>query len=438
MPGQETVFICYRREDSTAQADALTAALTPLFGAETVFFDTDSITLGAPFPARIASALTRASAVLVVIGPRWLAILKERMKLPDLDPVRREVSTALQPRPGSALPLVIPVLWGGAKMPKADELPADLAALHVCNADFKSLAGTAPDVAQLQLRLLMDAGVHRDNPEVTEKAFHDLGKAIEKLLAEPPMKAIADKWDQLPSALSAATNMLDAISGFAQAIKDSQPWRTQMKPKELELVQRTCMKVLTQLFHMTVGFAYVHQWADGNMRHPFPANSAGLAINLAAVSQGLGVELELEDRGMKHAPKFANALDAQITDSGIGSDELIRLEQEFWSATASSDLLGIYPGDYKTPLAGDNRTELLASIAEAKRRKRPLLLTSRQAPNAPVLEDLRQFAAGYGVVLVAFSPQPHCPLRFPLIEVYASMRVCMANIHSISDLSPSP
>ena len=137
MPGQETVFISYRREDSTAQAKALTAALTPLFGAETAFFDTDSITLGAPFPARIASALARASAVLVIIGPRWLEILNDRMKLPDLDYVRHEVSTALQPRPGSTLPLVIPVLWGGAKMPKADELPADLAAFHGCNADFK-------------------------------------------------------------------------------------------------------------------------------------------------------------------------------------------------------------------------------------------------------------------------------------------------------------
>ena len=271
MSGQETVFICYRRDDSTEQAAALTAALTPLVGAETVFFDTDSITLGAPFPARIASALARASAVLVIIGPRWLEILNDRMKLPDLDYVRHEVSTALQPRPDSTLPLVIPVLWGGAKMPKAHELPVDLAALQARNADFKSLAGTAPEVEELHLRLLMDAGIHRDQPELTVKALHDLGEVIKKLLAEPPMKAIADKWPTAPVNPSPDDNMLLAISDFSRAIEDSEPWRDGWTLASLARVKLACTKILTQLFHMTVCFPYAHQWHDGNMRHPIPA-----------------------------------------------------------------------------------------------------------------------------------------------------------------------
>lgn len=431
MPGQETVFISYRREDSTAQAGALTAALTPLFGAETVFFDTDSITLGAPFPARISQALARASAVLVVIGPRWLEILNERLKLPDMDFVRHEISIALQPRPGSNLPLVIPVLWGGAKMPKAHELPPDLAALHVRNGDLKSLAGTAPDVDELHLRLMMDAGIHRDQPGLTELSLKKLGEEIKNLLAEPPMKAIAKCWPTAPVAPVPGDNLLSEISAFTNAIEESASHRVLVQPKELALVQLACIKVLTKLFHMTVNFPYAHQWSNGAMANPIPAESAGLAINVLAVSQGLPVQLHLESLGMKSPPSFANALDAQATDNGIGTDRRAKLEGEFWFATASTKILGPYPGDGTTPLNGESRAQLLASIQEARLRKRPLLLTSRSSPNAPVLEDLRRLAAEYGVVLVAFSPQPHCPLRYPLIAVYAGLRVCMATINEI-------
>jgi hypothetical protein len=66
--------------------------------------------------------------VLVVIGPRWLETVKKRLQSHD-DFVRHEVGAALRRRIN-----VIPVLVGRAGMPKAGDLPEELAELSLRNA----------------------------------------------------------------------------------------------------------------------------------------------------------------------------------------------------------------------------------------------------------------------------------------------------------------
>jgi hypothetical protein len=118
MPG---VFISYRRDDTAGYAGRLYDALTADFGKEHVFIDIDSIGAGQNFADVIEQQIASCSVVIVLIGKGWLASTDEhaarRLDNPR-DFVRLEVASALRRK----LP-VIPVLVGGAKMPRPDDLP---------------------------------------------------------------------------------------------------------------------------------------------------------------------------------------------------------------------------------------------------------------------------------------------------------------------------
>jgi hypothetical protein len=121
------VFLSYRREDSAAYAGRLADELRRRLGRSDVFLDVAEIRPGRDFTEAIDAALAQSDAVLVVIGPRWLSVATadggRRLADPD-DYVRREIAAAL----GRSLP-VVPVLVGGARLPRADELPEGLVPL---------------------------------------------------------------------------------------------------------------------------------------------------------------------------------------------------------------------------------------------------------------------------------------------------------------------
>jgi hypothetical protein len=122
MPG---VFISYRREDSAAYAGRLFDLLSGQFGAENTFMDVDDIKGGDNFVTVIDRNLDVSDALLAVIGPRWLSVTEpdggtRRLDNPR-DFVRVEIARALQR--GIR---VIPVLVGGAALPRPADLPAEL------------------------------------------------------------------------------------------------------------------------------------------------------------------------------------------------------------------------------------------------------------------------------------------------------------------------
>jgi hypothetical protein len=121
------IFISYRREDSIAHTGRLYDRLIAEFGKGQVFMDIDSIDPGADFIEVIEQTVAGCDVLLVVIGKQWLAVCdaqgRRRIEDPE-DFVRLEVEIAL-----SRKVRVIPVLVGGAQMPRSDELPAGLAAL---------------------------------------------------------------------------------------------------------------------------------------------------------------------------------------------------------------------------------------------------------------------------------------------------------------------
>lgn len=121
------IFVSYRREDSAGHAGRVYDHLCAFFGPGRVFMDVEAIDPGIDFAQMLENRITRAEVVVVVIGRQWLSVRAPngKLRLDDLtDYVRQEVSAALARDID-----VIPVLVGGATMPRADQLPPELADL---------------------------------------------------------------------------------------------------------------------------------------------------------------------------------------------------------------------------------------------------------------------------------------------------------------------
>jgi hypothetical protein len=152
------IFLSYRRDDSAGFAGRLADALEAEFGADSVFRDVDDIRPGEDFIHAIESHLREVGAVLVMIGPHWLAAGPDgQRRLDDADDfVRQEIQAALD----SGKPL-IPLLVGGAAMPPAADLPEVIAGLSRRQAVVLSDSNWRSDVERLvaSLRpLLPDQG----------------------------------------------------------------------------------------------------------------------------------------------------------------------------------------------------------------------------------------------------------------------------------------
>ena len=121
------IFMSYRREETAYPAAWLFDRLASHFGREQVFKDIDSIELGDDFMEVITTAVGSCDVLLALIGDRWLTITdpdgQRRLNNPG-DFVRLEIEAAL-----ARNTRVIPILVAGARMPRAEELPASLAKL---------------------------------------------------------------------------------------------------------------------------------------------------------------------------------------------------------------------------------------------------------------------------------------------------------------------
>lgn len=121
------IFISYRRDDSAGYAGRLYDRLSAHFGADQVFMDVEGIELGTDFVTAIEQAVSSCKVLVVVIGDEWLSTTdpagRRRLEDPN-DFVRLETRVALEREIR-----VVPVLVGGALMPRADELPEELKSL---------------------------------------------------------------------------------------------------------------------------------------------------------------------------------------------------------------------------------------------------------------------------------------------------------------------
>ena len=124
MPPSNSIFLSYRRSDSHDVTGRIYDRLAEHFGRDAVFKDVDSIPFGDDFRTHLNQGVGRCLVLVAVIGPTWLDVSEtdgqRRVDNPN-DWVRVELETAL----GRGIP-VIPLLVGGARLPRADELPETL------------------------------------------------------------------------------------------------------------------------------------------------------------------------------------------------------------------------------------------------------------------------------------------------------------------------
>jgi hypothetical protein len=127
------IFVSYRRSDTSAYSGRLHDTLESHFVPPAQLFrDLDGIEAGADFVDAIDQALDASDAMIVLIGPQWLAPTSDggppRIEDPS-DYVHREIAGAL-----ACGVRVFPVLVGGASMPSPSELPEMLTQLARRNA----------------------------------------------------------------------------------------------------------------------------------------------------------------------------------------------------------------------------------------------------------------------------------------------------------------
>lgn len=122
-----TIFINYRKDDSSWNALALYNELQKYFPKETIFKDFNTIRPGDDFVESIQKALTKCNVLLVVMSKNWLEIKDKngnrRLSDPD-DLVRIEIATAIERNIQ-----VIPVLFDNIPIPVSSDLPENLKSL---------------------------------------------------------------------------------------------------------------------------------------------------------------------------------------------------------------------------------------------------------------------------------------------------------------------
>jgi TIR domain len=182
VPAQK-VFICYRREETAAHAGRLYDAMVSRFGEGNVFMDVD-LAPGVDFEQRITEVVSSCVVLLVVMGPSWATATEEdgTRRIDDpADFVRLEVETGLQ-RPDVT---PIPVLVGGARMPRRESLPSEIHPIVRRNAIEMSDGRWGYDVGRLMTTLdglLPDDGAPAAPPPPPQTAAARLRLAIEGML----------------------------------------------------------------------------------------------------------------------------------------------------------------------------------------------------------------------------------------------------------------
>jgi hypothetical protein len=155
-----SIFISYRRVDSSDVTGRIYDRLVATFDRNSVFKDVDSIPFGVDFREHLDQAVSQCQVCLVVIGRTWLEAKDEggRRRLDSTqDFVRIEIESALKRK----IP-VIPVLVGGASMPGLEQLPPSLEPLAYRNGAH---VRSDPDFHQDMNRLIAGIQQHLGSAE---------------------------------------------------------------------------------------------------------------------------------------------------------------------------------------------------------------------------------------------------------------------------------
>ena len=288
-----TIFISYRRADSSESAGRIYDRLIERYGRERVFKDVDSIPPGVPFPEYIVESIEASDVALVIIGPRWLdaSVGFARRRLDDpADFVRVEIETAL--RLGIA---VIPVLVTGATLPPARRLPESL----------------RPLVTQNGVSVRPDPDFHRDIERVYSAIDYWQGKPRRSQVGvsaptQAPAPAntaeapAAPPMTELPSSAKLKASAPPAI-GSSRSSAAAQPTRAvattlmdhppkPRRPRPLAPI----LSIIAALVVLAISFGLLHSFAPTLFAQAnIPATETANADASTATSQAKGAQATL-------------------------------------------------------------------------------------------------------------------------------------------------
>ncbi|MEV6711448.1 toll/interleukin-1 receptor domain-containing protein [Lentzea sp. NPDC051208] len=209
MPG---VFVNYRTGDGEWAAALVKRELSARFGADQVFYASQSIRLGEDFSREILSGLRRCEVLLALIGPRWVnAVDREgvrRLDKPD-DWVRREILEAFD----CGL-RVIPVLMDGIDPLREADLPDVLQRVARCQylrIHHRSDDLDLPRLVDELVELVPELVTSRPIPAPARQAWPVEGELRSPItefraaLAGPPGQTVSDR---VQAAAGAALELL--------------------------------------------------------------------------------------------------------------------------------------------------------------------------------------------------------------------------------------
>jgi TonB family protein len=206
------VFINYRREDTAPHAGRLYDRLTAHFGEDQVFIDIDQIEPGEDFVEAINRKVGTCDIAIVAIGPHWLGATDasgNRRLDDEEDFVRMEIVAALQRKIR-----VIPVLVGGAQMPRKEDLPEALLPLSRRNAIELSETRFHADVNRLIQAIEKSVAVEQKKAEPSATASHPPEPAPVRP-PEPESKNLVEPSDSTKPAEPRAPGAESSIKKFA-------------------------------------------------------------------------------------------------------------------------------------------------------------------------------------------------------------------------------
>lgn len=151
MTSEGSIFISYRRSDSSDIVGRIYDRLVAHYGQKFIFKDVDSIPYGVDYREHIRHWVNCCQVMLVIIGPDWLETKgqngQRRLDTPE-DWVRLEIEMALE----RDIPIV-PLLINNASLPSTGDLPTSLQQLAYQN---NAKARNDPDFHHDLTRLIQD------------------------------------------------------------------------------------------------------------------------------------------------------------------------------------------------------------------------------------------------------------------------------------------
>jgi hypothetical protein len=319
------IFISYRREDAEGQAGRLFDDLARNFGEGSVFMDVAGIEPGRDFRRVIDEHVASCGVLLAMIGKSWIDAKDDsgRRRLDDpMDFVRLETASALK----RDIP-VVPVLVHGARMPRAEQLPEDLAELAYRNGVEVTHARWDSDVQVLikALSPYVESLQKRTGPG--HIAFpKEMPTAQAATAGSAPVAIVSADKKYFPTIVAgSAAALVIAVSGYLWYQVSSE--RAQMA-RHAALLEETKNKIAAEELHAKKRAEQraMAEALDAKKQAAEKALAAETEAKRRAQERALAQELEAKRQAQERA--YAQELDAKKRAQEIAEAEQRKAEKQ--------------------------------------------------------------------------------------------------------------